>query len=136
MYVCYNFVSRTTYSLIHMETCEKRVFIHRGKEYCCSLELAMELIGGKWKTMMIFHLKDGALRSAELMRTLHGISNKMFTQTARELERDGIIRRHVYPVVPPKVEYELTDAGRSVLPIVLDMAQWGIEIATQADRKV
>ena len=89
----------------------------------------MDLIGGKWKTMMIFHLKDGALRSSELMRSLHGISNKMFTQTARELERDGIISRRVYPVVPPKVEYELTDMGMSVLPIVLDMAQWGIDVS-------
>ncbi|MCD7815324.1 MAG: helix-turn-helix transcriptional regulator [Bacteroides sp.] len=112
-----------------MAECEKKLFTYNGKVYCCSLELAMEVIGGKWKTMMIFHLKDGALRSSELMRTLHGISNKMFTQTARELERDGIIRRHVYPVVPPKVEYELTDIGQSVLPIVLDIAQWGIKIA-------
>lgn len=108
---------------------KKNFFTYNGKVYCCSLKLAMEVIGGKWKTMMIFHLKDGALRSSELIRTLHGISNKMFTQTARELERDGIIRRHVYPVVPPKVEYELTDIGQSVLPIVLDIAQWGIEIA-------
>lgn len=128
--------AKPTYPIIHMAECEKEAFTYNGKAYCCSLELAMELIGGKWKTMMIFHLKDGALRSAELMRTLHGISNKMFTQTARELERDGIIRRHVYPVVPPKVEYELTNAGRSVLPIVLDMAQWGMKIANRADRKI
>lgn len=110
-------------------SCEKQIFLYKGREYVCSLELAMDLIGGKWKTMMIFHLKNGALRSSELMRSLHGISNKMFTQTARELERDGIIQRHIYPVVPPKVEYELTDLGKSVLPIVLDMAKWGIDIS-------
>lgn len=109
--------------------CEKQIFLYKGREYVCSLELAMDLIGGKWKTMMIFHLKGGALRSSELMRSLHGISNKMFTQTARELEHDGIIKRHIYPVVPPKVEYELTDLGKSVLPIVLDMAKWGIDIS-------
>lgn len=119
-----------------MAECEKNIFTYNGKVYLCSLELAMEVIGGKWKTMMIFHLKDGALRSSELMRTLNGISNKMFTQTARELERDGIIRRHVYPVVPPKVEYELTDVGKSVLPIVLNIAQWGIEIANPQDHKI
>ncbi len=119
-----------------MAECEKKFFTYSGKVYCCSLELAMEVIGGKWKTMMIFHLKDGALRSSELMKTLNGISNKMFTQTARELERDGIIRRNVYPVVPPKVEYELTDVGKSVLPIVLDIAQWGIEIANPQDHKI
>ena len=110
-------------------SCGKQIFLYKGREYACSLELAMDLIGGKWKTMMIFHLKSGALRSSELMRSLHGISNKMFTQTARELEHDGIIKRHIYPVVPPKVEYELTDLGKSVLPIVLDMAKWGIDIS-------
>lgn len=110
--------------------CENKIYFYKGKEYLCSLELAMDLIGGKWKTMMIFHLKDGALRSSELMKALHGISNKMFTQTARELEHNGIIKRHVYPVVPPKVEYELTDLGKSVLPIVLDMAQWGLSICS------
>lgn len=84
--------------------CEKKVFKYHKKEYVCSLELAMDIIGGKWKTMMIYHLKDGALRSSDLMRTLHGISNKMFTQTARELERDHIIERIIYPVVPPPPE--------------------------------
>lgn len=114
-------------------SCEKQIYLYKGREYVCSLELAMDLIGGKWKTMMIFHLKDGALRSSELMRSLHGISNKMFTQTARELEHDGIIKRHIYPVVPPKVEYELTDLGKSVLPIVLDMAKWGIDISESSN---
>lgn len=109
--------------------CPKKKFLYQGKEYYCSLELAMELIGGKWKTMMIFHLKDGALRSSELQRTLSGISNKMFTQTARELEKVGIIERIIYPVIPPKVEYKLTDTGLSVLPIVLDIAEWGIQVS-------
>ncbi len=109
--------------------CDRKVFTYHGKEYVCSLELAMDIIGGKWKSMMIYHLKAGALRSSELMRSLHGISNKMFTQTARELERDRIIDRVVYPVVPPKVEYRLTERGRSVLPIVLEIAEWGMEVS-------
>ncbi|MGL4993492.1 MAG: winged helix-turn-helix transcriptional regulator [Bacteroidales bacterium] len=103
-------------------------FIYENIEYHCSLELAMDLIGGKWKTMMIYHLKDGAMRSGDLQRTLNGIANKMFTQTARELEHSGLIERLVYPVVPPKVEYKLTPRGESVLPIILDLAKWGIEI--------
>ncbi|MGL4412194.1 MAG: winged helix-turn-helix transcriptional regulator [Bacteroidales bacterium] len=106
----------------------KDSFIYENVEYYCSLELAMELIGGKWKTMMIYHLKDGAMRSGDLQRTLRGIANKMFTQTARELEHSGLIERIVYPVVPPKVEYKLTARGESVLPIILDLAKWGIEI--------
>lgn len=111
--------------------CNKKKFLYQGKEYYCSLELAMELIGGKWKTMMIFHLRNGALRSSELQRTLSGISNKMFTQTARELEQSHLIRRIIYPEVPPKVEYQLTDTGLSVLPIVLEMAEWGIKVSEQ-----
>lgn len=112
-----------------METaCHQTTFIFHGKEYYCSLELAMDLVGGKWKSMMIFHLREGAMRSSDLMRTLHGISNKMFTQTARELEHSGLIERIVYPVVPPKVEYQLTELGKSALPFILDMAAWGIKV--------
>lgn len=109
--------------------CNKPIYIFKNREYFCSLELAMEIIGGKWKSMMIFHLRDGAMRSGDLQRTLKGIANKMFTQTARELEADGLIERIVYPVVPPKVEYKLTEKGKSILPIVQQLAQWGIDIS-------
>lgn len=109
-------------------------YIFDKKEYTCSLELAMDLIGGKWKTMMLFHLKDGAMRSGDLQRTLKGIANKMFTQTARELESYGLIKRIVYPVVPPKVEYQLTPKGESMLPIIKDLAQWGIDIAEKIQK--
>ncbi|MCD7963364.1 MAG: helix-turn-helix transcriptional regulator [Rikenellaceae bacterium] len=104
-------------------------YFFQGDEYLCSLELAMSLIGGKWKTMVVFHLKDGPLRSGELQRTLPHISNKMFTQTLRELEKSGLIERVIYPVVPQKVEYKLTPVGESVLPVVLGLAQWGIDIS-------
>ena len=109
--------------------CDSKMFIYKDKEYYCSLELAMDLIGGKWKSMMLFHLKDGAMRSGDLQRSLRGIANKMFTQTARELETDGLIERKVYPVVPPKVEYKLSEKGKSVLPIVLQLAEWGIKMS-------
>lgn len=109
--------------------CIEKSFLYRDKEYYCSLELAMELIGGKWKTMMIFHLKNGPMRSGDLQRSLKGIANKMFTQTARELETAELIERIVYPVVPPKVEYKLSEKGESVLPIVLQLATWGKEIS-------
>lgn len=113
--------------------CSKKKFYYQSKEYYCSLALAMDLIGGKWKTMMIFHLKDGALRSSDLQRSLSGISNKMFTQTARELEKHRLIERIIHPVIPPKVEYRLTSLGLSVLPIVLEMADWGIRISEASD---
>ena len=73
-------------------------------------------------------LQNGALRSSDLQRRMSGVSNKMFTQTARELEYDGIVKRAVYPVVPPRVEYSLTPVGRSILPIVRDIAEWGKQL--------
>lgn len=104
-------------------------FSFRGKKYLCSLELAMDIVGGKWKPIMIYHLRKGLLRSSDLMRRLHGISNKMFTQTARELEAMGIVERKVFPVVPQKVEYSLTELGKTTLPFILDMAKWGKRIS-------
>ena len=101
----------------------------KGRKYFCSLELTLDVIGGKWKTMMIYRLKDGALRSSELQRLMTGVSNKMFTQTARELERDGIIKRKVYPVVPPKVEYSLTPIGASIIPLILQLGEWGLQLS-------
>lgn len=108
--------------------------IFRGKEYFCSLDLTLSLIGGKWKTMMIYMLKDKALRSSELQRKMPGISNKMFTQTARDLEKDGIVKREVFPVVPPRVEYGLTELGHSILPVILQMCEWGTRLLeTESD---
>lgn len=98
------------------------------KEYFCALELALELIGTRWKMMMIYHLKNGPLRSSELQKRMRDVSNKMFTQTARALEKDGLVKREVFPVVPPKVEYSLTDLGMSAVPVVMQMGYWGEEI--------
>ena len=103
----------------------------RVTEYFCALELALELIGGKWKIMMIYHLRNGRLRSSELQRRLRDISGKMFTQTARALEKDGLIRREIFPVVPPKVEYSLTELGESAVPVVLQMGLWGDAISLE-----
>lgn len=108
---------------------DSRSVAYGGKEYICPLELAMDLIGGKWKPLMIFHLRHGALRSCDLQRTLTGISTKMFTQTARELERSGIISRQIHPVIPPRVDYSLTTLGESVVPVVVELARWGNQIS-------
>ena len=116
-----------------------KIFFH-GKEYFCTLDLALDKIGGKWKIIMIYLLQDGALRSSDLQRKMQGVSNKMFTQTARELEHNGIVRREVYPVVPPRVEYSLTPVGLSILPIVRDLAEWATHLPdntlTSAQRTV
>lgn len=93
--------------------------------YDCPIEATLGLIGGKWKALILDHLTEGALRFGELQRMMPKITPKMLTQQLRELEVDGLIVRHVYPVVPPKVEYELTKFGQTVLPILDAMCAWG-----------
>ncbi|WP_084061597.1 winged helix-turn-helix transcriptional regulator [Cellulophaga tyrosinoxydans] len=87
----------------------------------------MNLIGTKWKPLLLFHLLEGDLRSGILQKKIPGISNKMFTQTVRDLENDGLIARKVFPVVPPKVEYSLTKRGRSLESILRSLDTWGLE---------
>ncbi|WP_035759406.1 winged helix-turn-helix transcriptional regulator [Flavobacterium tegetincola] len=86
----------------------------------------MNLIGTKWKPLILFHLLEGELRSGVLQSKILAISNKMFTQTVRELEKDGLILRKVYPVVPPKVEYKLSTKGKSLEPILRSLDDWGL----------
>ena len=97
-------------------------------EYNCEKELTMSVISGKYKVVIIWHLgNEGPHRYSELFRLFKEISNRILTKQLRELEQDGIISRKVYPVVPPKVEYHLTEMGESILPIVNDMWRWGKE---------
>lgn len=107
----------------------------KGKKYFCALDLALELIGGKWKAMFLYHLRKGPLRSSELQRRLRDISSKMFTQTARALEKDALIVRTVFPVVPPKVEYSLTKLGLSAVPVIMQLGYWGEGLAQFRDNE-
>ena len=95
-------------------------------EYHCSMELTLELIGGKWKSLILWHLGENTLRFSELKRALPKITQKMLTQQLRELELHGLVRRFIYTQVPPRVEYSLTEAGRSLLPILDTLCQWGV----------
>ncbi|MCP3922936.1 MAG: helix-turn-helix transcriptional regulator [Desulfobacterales bacterium] len=97
-----------------------------GREYHCPVEVAMDVLSGKWKCLMLWHLNDGTKRYKELERVVPGVSQKMLTQQLKELERDGLILRKVYPEVPPRVEYTLTDIGKSAFPILEMMHQWGV----------
>lgn len=97
------------------------------KNNYCPLNYTMNLIGTKWKPLILFHLLEGALRSGILQKKIPGISNKMFTQTVRELEKDNLIFRKVFPVVPPKVEYKLSDKGKSLENILRSLDKWGSE---------
>lgn len=95
------------------------------KNNSCPLNYTMNLIGTKWKPLILFHLLEGPLRSGMLQKHILGISNKMFTQTVRELAKDGLITRKVFPVVPPRVEYELSARGKSLENILKKLDEWG-----------
>src|SRR5437660_3177283 len=84
--------------------------------YGCSVEAAMDVIGGKWKGLVLYHLLSGTKRFNELNRLIPSASIRMLTLQLRELEEDGVINRKVYPQVPPKVEYSLTDFGKELEP--------------------
>jgi DNA-binding HxlR family transcriptional regulator len=91
----------------------------------------MKLIGTKWKPLVLFHLLEAPLRSGMLQKKVPGISNKMFTQTVRELEKDVLISREVFPVVPPKGEYQLTERGKTLKSILNALDKWGTQNQNQ-----
>ncbi len=101
-----------------------------GKKYTCEMELTLQIIGGKWKLIILYRLGvDGTLRFNELRRILPNITQKMLTQQLRELEADGMVHREVYAQVPPKVEYSLTEFGHTIMPIIRQMCAWGKDYA-------
>ncbi|HEX9657341.1 MAG TPA: helix-turn-helix domain-containing protein [Bacteroidota bacterium] len=95
------------------------------KKYHCAVAVTMEMIGGKWKAVVLWYLRKKTKRFAELRRHIPDITEKMLTKQLRELERDGIVRRKVYAEVPPRVEYTLTEYGRTLLPLIEAIGEWG-----------
>ncbi len=91
----------------------------------CPVEASLEMIGGKWKGIVLFHLFDGTLRFNELKKQMGAVTQRTLTKQLRELEADGLVRRKVYAVVPPKVEYSLTELGESLRPIIMALRDWG-----------
>ena len=94
------------------------------KEYC-PVAATLELIGGKYKALILWNLAEKKLRFSELKKVIQGATPKMLTQQLRELEAQNLIHREVFAVVPPKVEYSLTELGRSLMPILVSMRDWG-----------
>lgn len=92
----------------------------------CPVEATLDLIGGKYKALILWHLSEGKLRFSELHKCVTGATPKMLTQQLRELESQKLVHREVYPVIPPKVEYSLTDLGKSLIPILVAMRDWGV----------
>ncbi len=93
----------------------------------CPVGTTLDLIGGKYKTLILWHLSEKKLRFSELKKQVSGATAKMLTQQLRELESHNLIHREVFPIIPPKVEYSLTDLGRSLMPILVAMRDWGAD---------
>lgn len=93
----------------------------------CAVEATLQLIDGKWKGVILYHLFEGTLRFNEIRKRLPNITQRMLTTQLRELERDGFVLRTVYPEVPPKVEYSLTPRGRTLEPVIMALKKWGDE---------
>ena len=91
----------------------------------CPAEVTLQVVGGRWKVVILWFLLQKTMRFSDLLHSIAGITQKMLTQQLRELERDHVVERTVYPQVPPKVEYSLTPLGRSLKPIVEAMHHWG-----------
>ena len=104
----------------------------------CAVEATLSVIGGVWKPVLVFHLLTGKLRFNALCRVIPSATPRMITLQLRELEADGIIKRTVFPEVPPKVEYELTELGQSLAPVLLNMRDWGARLQQldSADRQI
>jgi len=99
----------------------------RNKQYLCASEVAWELVSGKWKILILSHLANRTFRFSELLRLMPGVNHKMLTEQLRELERDGLVSRNVYPVIPPKVEYNLTEHGLRLFPILKQLCDFGAD---------
>lgn len=91
----------------------------------CHVDTTLQVIGGKWKPVILWHLTQQTLRFSELEKRIHGITQKMLTQQLREMEHDRLITRTVYPQVPPKVEYALTEHGKSLQSVLRALSDWG-----------
>ncbi|MEM1055801.1 MAG: helix-turn-helix domain-containing protein [Bacteroidota bacterium] len=93
----------------------------------CPVTYCLNVVGGKWKPVILFALSNGVDRFGRMRRAIEGISKQMLAKQLRELEADGVIHREVFAEVPPRVEYSLTEKGRSLLPVVEAMRSWGAQ---------
>jgi DNA-binding HxlR family transcriptional regulator len=115
---------------------QEKVFILKGKEYHCAMDITMDYIGGKWKTVVLWYLRKDKKRFGELRKLIPNITEKMLSLQLKDLENDGLVKRKIYPVVPPKVEYYLTDFGKTLIPMLEEIARWGRGLAESQGKLV
>jgi len=116
---------------MYTEENDKRPAVENSKEpscgFGCPVEAALDLVGGKWKGVILYYLRGETRRFNELRRLIPGVSQRMLTKQLRELEANRIVHRKIYRQVPPKVEYSLTSFGETLIPIMQALEKWGVE---------
>lgn len=128
--LCYVNINKRIFS--NMKCGENMEKIDLGK-YNCTVEATMDIIGGKYKVIILWHLiKNGTLRFSEIQRLIPQATPKMLSNQLKELEVNGIVNRVLYPVVPPKTEYSLSELGRTLIPVITSLREWGIMYFEQA----
>ena len=113
---------------------QEKVILLAGKEYHCAMDVTMDYIGGKWKTVVLWYLRKDRKRFSELRRLIPNITEKMLSLQLKGLEQDGLVGRKVYAEVPPRVEYFLTEFGKSLIPMLEEIARWGRNLAESKGR--
>ena len=114
------------------QTYEKRLIKYNDKLFSCSTSIAMELIGGKWKSVILIYLVDGKKRYNELRKLISTITERTLSLQLKQLEKDGLITRKVYTKKPPlKVEYALTPFGETLAPVLQSIAKWGMTVVKE-----
>lgn len=114
--------------MLHTNTVDTIGVMAEKPKYNWGIDAAIDVVGGKWKPLIIWELRDETLRFSQLQgRVEPHITQRMLTKELRELEEDGLVNRKVYPQVPPKVEYSLTESGKSIIPILVLLCRWGEE---------
>lgn len=110
-----------------VSTLEETMEVSMQQTNRCPVEATLELIGGKYKALILWHLSENKLRFNELHKLVSSATAKMLTQQLRELEAQDLVHREVFPIIPPKVEYSLTELGKSLMPILAAMRDWGAD---------
>ncbi|MFN8336355.1 MAG: helix-turn-helix domain-containing protein [Cyclobacteriaceae bacterium] len=115
---------------------KEKVIMLNGQEFHCAMDVTMNYIGGKWKTVVLWYLRKDKKRFSELRRLIPNITEKMLSLQLKDLENDGIVSRKLYAEVPPRVEYFLTDFGKSLIPMLEEIARWGRNLAESKGKMI